>query len=433
VNTVDSTQNNPAASESGSELPADVSRWLMAVSEACKPGRADAVSLVDLLVEIERRARATQAARYRVLAALERHPDYGRGPAGDAAVEVACALRISERTAQSQVAEARVLARVFPEALECLAAGRVQGAQVRALVKATGALGERAARAVQERVLGRMSEQNPAATRKALARAVLRVDPRGAECRHEVARRQRRVCLTPEPDGMGTLAVTLPGEQAVHAMAVIDAHARAARQRDRGAAGADAAGVRTLEQARADSFYALVTGCQQAYPPAVVQVTVPLDTLLGIGDQPGELGGYGPVGARTARMLAAGQHAVWRRLLTAPQSGLLVHAEAHTYRPTAQVRRQVSARDGYCSFPTCAMPAARCDLDHVTPFDHRRPERGGPTTAENLQPLCRRHHRLKTHGRWSVRHSETPTITVWTSPSGHSYQANEDQGITGRG
>jgi Domain of unknown function (DUF222) len=376
---MESTPENIA--EYGRQHPIGVDRLLAAAADPQLLAGLDADGLVDLLVEVERGARAIAAARYRVLAALSRHPVYGRGPVRDAAVEVACALRISERTAEAQVAQARVLARVFPEALGALAAGRVQGTQVRCLIEATGALDDDVARVVQERVLGRMPEQSPAATRKALSRAVLKADPQGAVRRHEAAREDRRVAHYPESDGMSVVSATLPAERAVHAMAVIDAHARTATQ--------EPGDVRTLEQARADSFYQLVTGCHGAYPAAVVQVTVGLDMLLGLDELPGELCGYGPITAHTARMLAAGQEAVWRRLLTAPACGLVVKTDPYSYRPTAEVRRQVSARQGHCSFPHCAMPAARTDLDHVIAFNHQHPEHGGPTTPENLQPLCR--------------------------------------------
>jgi len=373
---------------------------------------------MEVVEQLERGAQAVAAARYRALAVLARDAVYGGGAVQEAAVEVACALRISARSAEGRVAEARVLERVFPEALNELAAGRVQVAQVRALIEATCALDDAAPRDVQERVLGRMSEQTPATTRKALSRAVLKADPDGAARRHEAARRDRRVAHYPEADGMGTVCATLAAEQAVHAMAVIDAHARAARQHSDD--------QRTLEQARADSFYHLVTGNAGAYPPAVVTVTVGVDTLLGIDQEPGELAGYGAVTAQTARALAAGDDAVWRRLLTEPESGLVVKTDPRTYRPTAEVRRQVSARDGHCTFPGCAMPASRTDLDHVVAFNHQRPERGGLTTVENLQALCRRHHQLKTHGGWSVRLSETGVTTtpatIWTAPSGRHYQ-----------
>jgi hypothetical protein len=388
-----------------------------ALAPSTEPGAlaaADADALLDLLLALERAARQLQGARYRVLSALDEHPAYRRNAIQDAASEVACALRISERAAQGQLADARTLTQVLPEALQQLAAGAVQTTQVRALIESTAGLGEQAARAVQARVLQRMPAQNPAATRKALSRAVLKADPDGAHRRHQHAREQRRVAHHPQGEGMSTLTAILPAEQAVHAMASIDAHARADRHNTPG-------DDRSLDQARADSLYHLLTGNPQAYPAALVHVSVPLDTLLSLDQEPGELEGYGPITAHTARALAAQADSLWQRLLTAPDAGLVVKTDPHRYRPTAEVRRQVSARDGHCTFPTCSMPAANSDLDHLVPFNHTRPEHGGATTPENLHALCRHHHRLKHQGGWTVHHSETSRDTTWTAPSGRQY------------
>jgi Domain of unknown function (DUF222) len=341
--------------------------------------------LLEMLVEVEREARANAAMRYRVLSALARHPLYRKDPVREAGVEAACALRICERTAQNQVAEAVVLTRLFPEALEQLAAGDVQHTQVRALIGAASPLDKETARKVQDLVLPRMPEQNPAATRKALSRAVIKADPAGAEARRERAAAERRVEHYPQSDGMSTLAATLPAQQALHAMNTIDAHARATRKEHPD-------DTRTLDQARADSFYRLVTGDTAHHPAALVHVTVPLDTLLGLNQEPGDLTGYGPITAQAARTLAAQQDSTWQRLLTAPDTGTVVKTDPASYRPTAEVRRHVSARDGHCTFPTCTMPAAKTDLDHVVPFNHKHPDQGGPTTADNLHPLCRYHH-----------------------------------------
>jgi hypothetical protein len=67
------------------------------------------------------------------------------------------------------------------------------------------------------------------------------------------------------------------------------------------------------------------------------------------------------------------------------------------YEPSAEQIRFIKARDRYCRFPGCHRPAEYADLDHVTPYDHERPDRGGRTCITNLVCLCRRHHRLKTH------------------------------------
>jgi 5-methylcytosine-specific restriction endonuclease McrA len=94
--------------------------------------------------------------------------------------------------------------------------------------------------------------------------------------------------------------------------------------------------------------------------------------------------------------------------------------ECQGYRPTPEMREHVIVRDGTCVFPWCGRNARLCDLDHVIPYDHDHPEDGGPTATDNLAPLCRRHHRLKTRGRWRYEMTE-PGVFVWTSPLGNTY------------
>ncbi|MGZ9826158.1 HNH endonuclease [Tsukamurella ocularis] len=65
----------------------------------------------------------------------------------------------------------------------------------------------------------------------------------------------------------------------------------------------------------------------------------------------------------------------------------------------------------------CTRPAARCEIDHSTEYDHHDPAAGGPTTADNLQPLCKAHHRLKTAGGWIDARLPDGRI-LWTSPTG---------------
>lgn len=115
---------------------------------------------------------------------------------------------------------------------------------------------------------------------------------------------------------------------------------------------------------------------------------------------------------------------MWRRLLTDPGSGMVVKTDPVTYKPTAQTARHVIARDGVCMFPSCRMPAHRCDLDHVEPFDHDDPQAGGATTPENLIPLCRRHHLLKHRTDWRVERNTTTGVVTWTAPTGHDYTSH---------
>ena len=66
-------------------------------------------------------------------------------------------------------------------------------------------------------------------------------------------------------------------------------------------------------------------------------------------------------------------------------------------------------------FPRCGRHASGCDLDHVTPYDDHGPP--GQTSAANLAPLCRRHHRAKTSGAWSYDRL-APGTYLWTGPAG---------------
>ena len=68
------------------------------------------------------------------------------------------------------------------------------------------------------------------------------------------------------------------------------------------------------------------------------------------------------------------------------------------------------------SSPTAPRRAERCDHDHIDPY---APDgTGGATCTHNIAPLCRRHHRAKTHGRWTYRRLHT-TGYEWTTPHGY--------------
>ncbi|WP_110239703.1 HNH endonuclease signature motif containing protein [Nocardioides gilvus] len=108
-----------------------------------------------------------------------------------------------------------------------------------------------------------------------------------------------------------------------------------------------------------------------------------------------------------------------------PVIDLNTEIECETYRPSRRLERQVELRDQTCVFPWCTRPAARCDTDHVEPYDHSARAEGrdqpGPTSTSNLGALCRSHHRLKTHTAWQVT-SPANGVFVWTSPHGHRYR-----------
>lgn len=140
---------------------------------------------------------------------------------------------------------------------------------------------------------------------------------------------------------------------------------------------------------------------------------MPIGTLLGLSEVPGELAGYRPIDADTARRIAAA--GIWRRLLTDPASGTLLDYGRTTYIPPADLREFLLAGYPTCTFPGCRHPSRRCHLDHRHEWQD-----GGRTCAANLHPLCLRHHTCKTTKTWTVTCGPDGALT-WTSPTGHAY------------
>jgi hypothetical protein len=152
----------------------------------------------------------------------------------------------------------------------------------------------------------------------------------------------------------------------------------------------------------------------------VIDLRVDLATLTQLAENPGEIGGYGPVIADVARQVAAHQQgSQWRVTVTHPDSGAVLWNGTTKRRPNPAQRRHVEARSPTCVFPGCRMPATRSDLDHRV--DHSK---GGPTLVEYLNPLCRHDHRLKDAG-WRLQPGPNGA-TTWTSPLGHTYTTGPD-------
>ncbi len=105
-------------------------------------------------------------------------------------------------------------------------------------------------------------------------------------------------------------------------------------------------------------------------------------------------------------------------VIVRPVIDLADHVPVGAYEIPDRHKTRVALRDHTCRFPHCARPATRCDIDHHQPHD-----RGGPTCPCNLVPLCRRHHRAKTHSTWRYD-TPAPATYLWTSPSGFRFRVD---------
>jgi hypothetical protein len=110
------------------------------------------------------------------------------------------------------------------------------------------------------------------------------------------------------------------------------------------------------------------------------------------------------------------------QIVVKPVIDLAEHVSVEAYEVADRIAESVALRDISCVFPWCTRPARRLrpdehasDCDHIVPHDQ-----GGATCTCQIAPLCRRHHRLKTHGGWRY-HLLEPGSYVWTSPHGYHY------------
>jgi hypothetical protein len=161
-----------------------------------------------------------------------------------------------------------------------------------------------------------------------------------------------------------------------------------------------------------------------------IGVVVPLASLLGAYDVPGELAdrsGFVPGDVLRHQIAEAlnsdnNEEVLFTRLLTDNGGRLLDTTELGRY-PSARLAQAIKIRAGTCQFPTCTVPAERCDLDHHEPVPR------GATSASNLDPFCRRHHRGKTFA-WHAALRDQDGVD-WTLPTAERYRCVDEPLPTG--
>jgi len=323
-----------------------------------------------------------------------------------AAADLAVSLALSEHTVRTQDSHVHALRARMPRLWEEFRDGRVCPANARTAAELVTTLPNHAAvRACFDAELVDAAQRLTPARFRARARALRdRLCADDLAERAAAARLTRGVWLEDDIDGMAVLSMRLPAADAHRAFAAIDDTARSLRSVN--------GETRTLAQLRADVATDLMNGSGSSARVGVsVAVTVPVMTLLGRGDEPGTLDGYGPIDADTARELA-GHARSFTRILVHPVSSAVLDVDRTSYRVPADLKRWLAVRDRTCTFPGCGRPASGSDVDHTVPWEH-----GGATRADNLAHLCRHHHRLKHQTRWSVV-QKPGRRPIWTSPTG---------------
>src|SRR5487761_1070299 len=455
--------------------------------------RADDDSLVGVTRAWRRVASWAAARELAAVAELARRRPADRTPPGLAGGfppvlsefipdEVAAALTLTRGAADGETTLAIDLAGPLAPTAALLAEGRIDLPRARVISDGCATLTP-----VQAAVLPDAPDQHTGQLRRALLRAVKAADPEAGRRQREEAEKDARVDCWPDPSGTATLAGrNLPPAQAIAADRRLGRIARAWQQQ--GAAG----GISLL---RAWAYLAPLAGNGTTPPPAsllpppapgahagdtpdrpghpggpagrdpgpdadglpplaaMINLTIPLTTLMGLTGNLGEAAGFGPIDAATARVLAcaaAGHRATrWSITVTGPAGHALAHGRAARrapasspdgtgwtvavtaepiaagecdhrnaepgYRPSPALQALIRARSKTCSYHGGSPPAVSCDVDHTVPHDQ-----GGRTCECNLAPLCRTHHRMKQAEQWQLEQI-SPGVMAWLTPAGRRY------------
>ena len=250
---------------------------------------------------------------------------------------------------------------------------------------------------VEEALLEVAPELNRTQLARRTSGLVAQADPEGYERRCQKARAGRRVECTPLPDGMAKLVWILPAAEADRIHQQICADAKRLPKDER-----------TTDQKRCDVLLDRVMGASREWNVRTF-VTVSMETLMGLTNDPGQLAGYGPISADAARALA--MRGPWRGILLDEYR----HAAAisvDTYRPTALLKEFGRVRDGgVCTAPGCNNPIQ--EFDHVVPWPQ------GKTVATQVDGKCMWHHHRK-HDDYTVTRDSDGTCH-WTTPLGREY------------
>ena len=435
---------------------ADLARLAGSVVQAARTFAADAEVLARLAAQVPRCA----------------GDESGGTPWTSFRQEVAVARQVSGQAAAAELRVAMRLTSVLPHTLHLLQAGRMTVERARVFVQELEALDDEVAGQLDCDLAERVAALAPWRIRDEVRRAALALDADLAAVRTAAATAARDVTLEPASDGQACVLLTGPAVPLTRWYATLDARARALRQ---------AGDVRTLAALRFDlatstfpcsthppaapadaqapdlpggagssdgaaglrrsGVEAPSTDCRMSRPVQAL-VVVPVETALGLSNEPAWLDGYGWLDAPSSRSLLP--DAELRRLCVDGPTGQVVDLAARDVRPpptptgvraalldlatgqavladpawrtepehdpSAPLRELVTVRDRSCDGPTQPRRrAATCDLDHD------RPHPAGPTAAWNLVSRSRRTHQLKHYGWTPIR---TATGTIWTSPAG---------------
>ena len=349
------------------------------------------VELADSLVELESAAGRIEAERCRRLALFADRKAHRELEYSSPSAFLVDRVKISPGRATRLVAQAQALAQM-PLTASAWNAGSLSADQVRHLFTCQMADPDTFT-AHEQMLLDTVSDLSIVDTGRAVAYWRETANPSRSAADQEKLYGQRRLHLSQSFEGMFRLDGYLDPVAGEIVKTALDAATPPPADGD----------TRTPAQRRAD---ALADLCRQTLdtgqlpeqggekPHLLVLVGVerlhPTDHPAGMAESAG-----GTVFTQSTMNLLACDCAVTRIVFGARSDIVDVGRKTRIIPPA--LRRAVIARDRHCQHPGCYRPAKWCDVDHIIAW-----QEGGTTRLDNLQLLCRYHHRLK-HLRTPLR------------------------------
>lgn len=324
--------------------------------------------------------------------------------------EVALATLSSPYAGEQRVLLSRRLRDHLPLTLAALRRGELTEDRAFAVAREVGHLAPEQRSRVDEDLAPRLAGLGDVRLRDAVRRSCLThaADSETRRCRR--ARADRRVTSRALDDGTGRLTAVLPLEALAAVRSALDVEAAAARA---------AGDPRTAGQVRADALVARLTGLDEVdgVPPVQVNIVIAVESLFGVGTEPGRVTGVGHLPAALCidlvRRASHAARATLRRLFVSPTARALVAMESTSRRFDGLLAEFLDLRDdGLCRTTGCN--ARIRHHDHVIrAADH------GRTAAANGQGLCERCNYVK----------ESPGWTCWVADPGDA-GLHEVHGVT---
>ena len=436
---------------------------VLAALIAIKPATLPRASRVDYLRALEKQASWLQAVTQDAIVAVagaeaSEAQDRFSGVDEIEREDISSALRLSTVTAQGRIDTARTLTQDLKNTAAALAAGEISSQHASVIARESSeairrGLEPEKLRALENAALTFSEFHTPAQVGYKIRHLIATMSPQEFELAAVEAVENRRVFMVPESNGMATISAYLAATDAQIVMMAIEKIAKSARINLPGekidllradslvymskeflrSSGPSAESFKDGEQSQhgeqsqyrlenqtisgdsAQILHSDVTIRDDRHHRrlATLNITLDLETFIGLADNPGHLDGYGAIPSSMARELAS--DAKWRRFITQPITGELLDVGRESYLPPQNLVDFIQARDRTCRFPGCRQPGNKADIDHAKSW-----ESGGLTNRDNLGLLCRRHHRMKTHQGWNLE-SYPDGSCLWKSPEGKTY------------